>query len=137
MAEQSTRTRPTYKRELLEEAKDATIPVTEVNVSKSGHTTRVHAIQESDGGAYRAQITHDERSDSPPRVQFEKCYWDSDVAVMQDWSSLATGSLPGPQDLPSWESMFTVFNAALRVYNRQVRDHVRTAGIEQEAGGDG
>jgi hypothetical protein len=136
MTEQSTRTRPTYKRELLEEAKNTKIPVTEVNVSKSGHKTRVHALQDYDGEAYRAQITHDERSDSPPKVQFEKCYWDSDVAVMQDWSSLATGRLSGPQDLPSWESLLTVFNAALRVYNRQVRDDVRTAGTDR-SGGDG
>jgi hypothetical protein len=136
MTEQSTQTRPTYKRELLEEAKDAKTPVTEVNVSQSGHTTRIHAIQEYDGDAYRAQITHDERSDSPPNVQFGKSYSDSDVPVMQDWSSLATGSLPGPRDLQSWKSLFTVFNAALSVYNRQVRDDVRTAGTDR-SGGDG
>jgi hypothetical protein len=136
MTEQSTRTRPSYKRELLEDAKDAEIPVTEVNVNESGNATRVHAIQECDGDAYRVQITYDERVDSPPSVQFGRCYWDADVAVMRDWSSLATGSLAGPYDLASWESLFTVFNAALRVYNRQIRDDVRTAGTDRSGGSD-
>lgn len=137
---ESKRPRPAYKRELLEEAKDAQTPVTEVDVSENGHTTRVHAIQEYDGVAYRAQITHDDRSDSPPGVQFGKSHWDSDVGVMRDWSSLATGSLSGPQDLPAWESLFTVFNATLGVYNREVRGDVRTdpstTDNEQDGGRD-
>jgi hypothetical protein len=135
MTKQSTGTRPTYKRELLEEAKNAKAPVTEIDVSESGHTTHVHAIHECEGVAYRAQITHDEHSESPPNVQFGKSYYYSDVPVMQDWSSIATGSLPGPQKLPSWESLFTVFNAALSVYNRQVRNDVRTAGTDRSVGG--
>lgn len=129
--------RPVYKRELLEEAKESQEPVTEVDVSDTGRTTRVHAIQEYDGVAYRAQITVHKGSDSPPGVQFGKCYWDSDVGVMRDWTSLATGRLSGPQDLPSWESLFTVFNSALGLYNREVLDDTRTVRTDTgQRGGD-
>lgn len=113
---------PIYKRDLLEEAKDAAEPVTEVDVSDNGRTTRVHAIQESDGVAYRAQITSREGSDSPPSVSFGESHWDSDVKTMRKWSSLATGALTGPQNLSRWESLFTVFNAALSEFNREVRN---------------
>jgi hypothetical protein len=112
---------PVYKRDLLEDAKDAEEPVTEVEVSDSGRTTRVHAIQECDGVAYRAQITVDEKGESPPSIQFGRTYWDSDAKVMREWLSLATGRLSGPQNLPAWESLFTVFNAALGAFNREVR----------------
>lgn len=111
---------PVYKRDLLEEAKDAQEPVTEIETTDDGLTTRVHAIQEYDGTAYRAMIKHYERSDGPPRVQFAKTRWNSDAKVMRDWSDMATGRLSGPQDLPSWESLFTVFNAALGEFNREV-----------------
>lgn len=131
-ADDTDRPRPAYKRGLLEKAKEAEEPVTEVDVSKSGHVTRVHAIQEYDGVAYRAQITYDERSDSPPRVKFGRSRWDSEVGVLADWSSLATGSLPGPQNLPAWESLFTVFNSALGLFNREVRGDPRTLDTETE-----
>jgi len=112
---------PIYKRELLEKAKEVQEPVTEIEVSDDGRTTRVHAIQEFDGVAWRALIRHYEPSDGQPSVSFAKSYHDSDAKVMRDWSSLATGRLSGPQDLPSWESLFTVFNAALGKFNREVR----------------
>jgi len=118
----SNHERPTYKRDLLEKAKDAQEPVTEVEVNDSGSTTRVHAIQEYDGTAYRVMIKQYHGSDSPPDVEFARSRWDSDARVMRDWSPLATGRLGGPQDLPSWESLFTVFNAALGVYNREIRN---------------
>lgn len=111
-----TRPRPTYKRELLEESKGAQEPVTEVEYSEDGHTLRVHAIQEYDGVAYRAMIRSDARSDSDPTVSLARSRWESDVGQLRDWTALATGRLSGPKDLPAWESLFTVFNAALGAY---------------------
>lgn len=112
---------PIYKRDLLEKAKEAQEPVTEIDVSDKGRTTRVHAIQEYDGVAWRAMIRYHDHSDDPPSVKFAKSYHDSEAKAHREWWSLATGRLSGPQDLPSWESLFTVFNAALGVYNREVR----------------
>lgn len=109
---------PVYKRGLLEKAKSEQTPVTETETSDDGRTTRIHAIQETDGEAYRAMIRCYEPSDSPPTVQFAKSYWDADAKVLRDWSNMATGRLGGPQDLPAWESIFTVFNAALNEFNR-------------------
>lgn len=117
----TTRKRPSYKRELLERAKGTEEPVTEVDWNDSGRAVRVHAIQEYDGTAYRAQITDYVKFESSPSVKFAKSYWNADVGTLQDWTPLATGSLSGPQDLSSWESLFTVFNSALGVYNREVR----------------
>jgi hypothetical protein len=123
---------PIYKRELLEEAKDAQEPVTKVEVSDKGRTTRVHAIQEYDGVAWRVMIRHYSESDDPQSVSFSKSYHDSDVKVMRDWSGMATGRLSGPQDLPSWESMFTVFNAAMHEFNREVRGNIYSRDTDTE-----
>lgn len=127
---------PIYKRDLLEKAKDAQEPVTEVEVSDKGRTTRIHAIQEYDGVAWRVLIRQFSESDDPPSVSFCKSYHDSDVKVMRDWSSLATGRLNGPQDLPSWESLFTVFNAALHEYNREFRCNDRVVHPATDHGGE-
>lgn len=108
--------RPTYKRDLLEDAKDTEEPVTEVEITDDERTVRVHAIQEADGVAYRAQIEEYLPSDSDASVSFARSRWNSDAKVFRDWSPLATGALSGPQDLSSWESLFTVFNAALDEY---------------------
>jgi len=121
-AESVLHSRPAYKRDLLREAIDTHEPVTEVDTAVDGAVVRVHAIQEYDGVAYRAAIKNDERSDQDPSVSFARSRWNSESYILRDWSSLATGALSGPQHLPAWESLFTVFNAALGVYNREVRN---------------
>lgn len=133
MSENGTYCEPIYQRELLEEAKDAQEPVTEVEVSDNGRTTRIHAIQEYDGVAWRVMIRNHSESDDPPSVSLCKSHHDSEVKVMRDWSSMATGRLSGPKDLPSWESIFTVFNAALHEYNKEFRcnDREVVTGVEQ------
>lgn len=112
---------PVYKRDLLEEAKQAEEPVTEIEVSDEGRTTRVHAIQEYGGTAWRVMIRHYSASENSASVSFAKSHHQSDAKVMRDWTDMATGRLSGPKDLPSWESLFTVFNIALHEYNREVR----------------
>lgn len=109
---------PLYQRELLEKAKGAQEPVT--NVEDDGDTIRVHAIQEYDGTAWRAMIRAYRPSDSPPSVSFAESHWEADHKTMREWSALATGRLSGPQRLPRWESLFTVFNSALGEYKRLI-----------------
>lgn len=111
--------------DLIEKARDAEQPVTEVIDEKYAHRTIYRAAQFRDGVVWRADIdTVDDREefDSTPSVKFSKCCPDSDVKVLRDWSPLATGRLSGPQDLPAWEALFTVFNAVLHEYNDKDRD---------------
>lgn len=114
------RPRPTYKRELLEEAKDADGPITEVDWSDSKRRVNVNAIWAHDGVAYRVEITAHPEFDSDPQVSFARSHYDSDAGVMRDWSSLATGRLSGPQDLASWSALFTVFKHAQAEFNLEV-----------------
>lgn len=116
------RSRPTYKRELLEEAKDADGPVTDVDWPKSGRRVNVNSIWAHDGDAYRVEITAHPEYESEPNVTFAHSSYDSDVGVLRDWSSLATGRLTGPQDLASWSALFTVFKHAQATFNLEVRD---------------
>lgn len=123
MSETTQQNRPTYKYDLLQEAKFVQEPVTEVEINNEWEESviRVHAIQEYNGTAWRCLI-EDGRGDGDPRVSFAKSYWDSDVDVLRDWSRLATGRLSGSQELPAWESLFAVFNAALGEYQREVTE---------------
>lgn len=108
-----------YVEHLVERAKEAEEPVTEI--SREMDTRPLyHAVQEHDGTAWRVTIdTGDIRPeyDSTPHVTFARCFPDAEWEAMREWSSLATGRLSGPQSLPAWESLFTVFNAALRLYH--------------------
>lgn len=58
--------------------------------------------------------------ESTPSVSFHKCYPTSRAEIMQSWSPLATGRLSGPKELPAWEALFTVFNAALQAYHGEI-----------------
>lgn len=109
--------------DLIDSALESEEPVTDID-EISDHRTVYRAAQEVDGTVWRADIdTVDEREeyDSKPSVSFARCHPDSDVRTMRKWSSLATGRLSGPQKLHDWEALFTVFNAALGVYNREVQ----------------
>jgi len=121
-AEEIGRQRPSYMRELLEEAKEVQEPVTEIEWTDEDRTVRVHAIQEHDGVAHRVLIKDHRRFDDGPTVSFAVSRWDSKLGVLRDWSKQATGRLGGPKALGAWERYFTVFNAALGVFNREVRD---------------
>jgi hypothetical protein len=112
---------PIHKRDLLEAAKSVAEPVTEVEVIHNGSSTHIHAIQECDGVAWMVMIRHHSEFDDPASVSFAKSYHNSKSKQLRRWSDMATGALSGPKDLPSWESIFTVFNAALGQFNREVR----------------
>ena len=111
---------PYYKHELVEKAMAAQEPVSEVEWSDDERTLRVFAIQEVDGTAWFASIEDYLPGDGSPSVDFKSCYPHSEHRTFRKWTSLATGRLTGPQKLPDWESIFTVFNVALSAYTREV-----------------
>ncbi len=109
-----------YEEELVYDAVESDEPVTKISRT-SDHRTLYHAFHEVDGTCWRATIdTLDEREeyDSTPRVKFSRCSPDADLAMLREWTDLATGRLSGPQTLPEWESLFTVFNVALGLYHQ-------------------
>lgn len=119
-AESTLQGRPYTDRDLLREALDEQEPVTKVEERSDGAVVHVAAIQEYDGTAYRCTLTHDERSGNEPRVSFYQAHWNSSAEIIQGWSPLATGCLSGPQHLGRWESLFTVFNAAIGTLYEEV-----------------
>lgn len=111
--------------ELVDRAMRSQEPVTEVR--EIGEYRRTYTAVQYDPKTetvWRAYIDADHHPDyeSSPSVHFSKCHPTSSAKIMQKWTSLATGRLSGPQGLSAWESLFTVFNAALGVYNREGRE---------------
>lgn len=116
---------PMLYAEIVDEAMRSQEPVTEV-LDTGEHRVTYRAVQYDPNTetVWRADISADEHPDydNEPRVKFAKCYPTSDLEMMQEWTSKATGSLSGPQKLGPWESMFTVFNEALGLYQRESRE---------------
>lgn len=111
--------------EFVDRAMRSQEPVTETR--EVGKYRRIYSAAQYDPDrevVWRADIDADHHPewDTDPSVSFSKCYPNSTVSVMQDWSSLATGRLTGPQDLDSWNALFTVFYAALDHYHSEVDD---------------
>lgn len=107
---------------LVEKAIESQEPVSDFEWRRDGEELRIDAVQEFDGTAWRASIEYREWSDGSPSVSFSKCQPQADHEHFRGWTAMATGRLSGPQNLPAWESLFTVFNAALHEFNREVRD---------------
>jgi hypothetical protein len=109
-------TYPVYCRHLVEMATGAQEPVTEVD--DTGSRVHYRAVQERDGKVWFVEITDGEYYDEP-NVAFRRSVPDSEAEILRKWTSLATGRLSGPQQLPAWEAIFTVFNAALGLYQKE------------------
>jgi hypothetical protein len=97
-------------------------PVTEIR--EVGEHRRIYSAAQYDPGTevvWRADIDahHHPGHDITPSVSFAKSYPTLDSRAMQEWTSLATGRLGGPQKLGPWESLFTVFNEALSFYHEE------------------
>ena len=110
--------------EFVDRAMRAQEPVTRTKEIGEHRTTYEAAMYFPDSEVvWRCYIDADEHPDydSKPSVHFSKCYPNSSASVMQNWTSMATGRLGGPQKLVPWEQMFTVFNAALGLYNRSLQ----------------
>lgn len=100
-------------------------PVTEIR--EVGEHRRIYSAAQYDPETeivWRVDIDADyhPESDRSPRVKFSKCRPTSGHEHFQKWSALATGRLNGPQNLADWEALFTVFNAALGLFDREVRE---------------
>jgi len=112
--------------ELVDRAMRSQGPVTEIR--ELGTHRRVYSAAQFDLESeivWRANITdYGPEFDSAPNVTFSTCCPTASPEIMQEWTSIATGRLSGPQKLAPWESLFAVFNAALRCYNQEGRaDH--------------
>lgn len=110
--------------EIVDRAMRSQEPVTEIR--EVGEHRRIYSAVQYDPDdevAWRSDIDADLHPDydTTPSVKFSKCHPTASSETLQQWTSLATGRLSGPQDLPHWESLFTVFNVALGLYNREVR----------------
>lgn len=121
--------------EFVDRAMRSQEPVREIR--ESGEHRRIYSAAQYDPSSevvWRADISADHHPDyeTTPSVKFSKCYPTSSAEGMQKWTALATGRLSGPQDLEPWESLFTVFNAALGLYNREVRQNDRSLRTETE-----
>lgn len=110
--------------EFVERAMNSQEPVTRIDECGE-YRTRYESAQydPNEEIVWRCSITYDSHpeNDSEPSVEFNRAMPKAEVNTLQKWSSVATGRLSGPQKLGSWESMFTVFNAALGLFNREVR----------------
>ena len=109
--------------DFVEHAMRSEEPVTETR--SSGEDRTIYSAAQYDPDAemcWRADIAHDTRSDGSPRVTFSKCRPTADHETLRDWSPLATGRLSGPQRLPAWEALFTVFNTVLAFYRQEQGD---------------
>lgn len=114
--------------EFVDRAMRSQEPVTEIR--EVGEHRRIYSAAQYDRDSeavWRADIdaVHHPDYDATPSVGFAKSYPTSDTRVLQKWTPLATGRLGGPQKLGPWESLFTVFNAALSVYHEEapIDDH--------------
>lgn len=110
--------------EFVDRAMRSQEPVTEIR--EVGEHRSIYSAAQYDSGTgvvWRADIDADHHPDyeHEPTVKFSKCHPTSSAEIMQKWSALATGRLGGPQQLGAWESLFTVFNAALELFNREGR----------------
>jgi len=97
-------------------------PVTDIR--EVGDYRRIYSAAQYDpdsGAVWRADIDADHHGeyDTTPTVSFAKSFLESNAESMQTWTEIATGRLGGPQKLEPWESLFTVFNAALDLYQRE------------------
>ena len=109
--------------EFVERAMQSEEPVTETR--SSGGSRTIYSAAQYDPETmvcWRADIAHDLRTDGSPHVRFSKCRPTADHEILRDWSPLATGRLSGPQCLPAWEALFTVFSAALTFYHQEQGD---------------
>lgn len=109
---------PVVHEDLIDRAKATETPVAVTEDKR--HRVICRAAQEADGVVWLAKIEHSERADGAPSVGFQRCHIGADHNSLRKWSSVATGRLSGPQRLPAWERLFTVFSAALHEYNREV-----------------
>lgn len=101
---------PVICQDLIRDAQQSETAVTQIEERKS--TTIVRAAEERDGVVYRCNLDHDDRTDSPASVRFAKCRPEHESEHFRDWSPLATGRLFGPQKLPEWDALLSVFCAA-------------------------
>lgn len=111
--------------EIVDRAMRSEEPLTEIR--EFGDDGRIYSAvnyDPEDEVAWRADIDadHNPDYDSIPSVKFSKCRPTADSEALQQWTPLATGALGGPQELPDWEALFTVFNEALDLYNREGRE---------------
>ena len=108
--------------EFVDRAMRSQEPVTEIR--EVGEHRRIYSAAQYDPDnetIWRADIDADHHPDydSTPSVTFAKSYPTSDAQALQEWTVLATERLGGPQKLGPWESLLTVFNAALGVYREE------------------
>ena len=104
----------------VERAMNSHDPVTEIR--SLGDTRKVYSAAYYDQGTetcWRADIDHDPRWDGGAGVSFSRCSPTADHGTLRDWSPLATGSLSGPQKLPAWRRMFTVFDAVREFFDEE------------------
>lgn len=101
-------------------------PVTE-SEPFGDHATIFRAVLWEGSRVYRCDIqTADGRfPESEASVRFYWCYPNADHEKLREWTSVATGRLHGPQNLKSWEPLFTCFNAALGEYYDNIEGEVR------------